>query len=234
MRGGCNDAAVEADRALHLRRQLTKNRSGQNDLAEHVLREAEPLDQFMIPLPRIRIQKLARAGLGVLVRLAAAEPPVQIVRRHEEGFCRFQLFRMLQFQRHKLVDRVIGRLLDACSVVKRLRRNDLRHLRIHAVCPAVAVADEITDRAVAFVQQNKIHAPCVDADAVGNLSQLLAAAHSFKNVRKDRVIVPAEMTVFLGHAVGKAVNFLHVPALRPEQNVPAGGRADVNGKAAHL
>ena len=96
----------------------------------------------------------------------------------------------------------------------------------------VAVGDGIAEQLPGFVQQHKVDGPGVDAQGGGDVPGVLAGFQARQHVLPQAVHLPAEVAVFLHKAVFKAIDFfqVHAAVLHPADDVPAGGRADVDGK----
>ena len=115
---------------------------------------------------------------------------------------------MLLLDCHQLVDRIKDRILDTGARIQLLLRNDLVYFLIHALCTAVTIAYGIAEQLVILIEQCKIHAPCVDRHTCGDLADLLTLFDACEDLLKCTLMIPAQMSVLLHHAVLKTVDLL--------------------------
>jgi len=230
--GGQHYGAVEANFGLHFRRQAAKNRAGLADGLENAPRQAQPGDEFIVPVPACGPHQGGGGSVGILVGGHAGQLVVQVVRHHQKGLGRGQLVRVLLFQGGQLVGSVEGLVLDAgAGVVLGKWQHRLQRLA-HALGTAVPVGHRIAQDLPCRVQQHKVHGPGVNAHRFGRAAGVLAGFQPGQDVLPQAVHLPAAMAVFLGQAVFKAVDLfqVHAAILYPAQDVTAGRCADVDGK----
>ncbi len=178
------------------------------------------------------VEQAAGRSDRILVRHPPGQEEIQIF-RHEQ-----QTFGSAHLLRHgaQLINRVEGLRLGAGAAVLLLGGEDFCGRLPDAVGSAVPVGYRVADRPALPVDKDKINAPGVDPDKVGCTVQLCRPAKPLQNLPREVVQIPAEVPILLLHPVFKPIYLpeLKPAALHPAQDVPAAGRADINGqKTAH-
>ena len=209
--------------------------SGLRQLREQPVRQAGPRDDFAVELQGAGIDQTGRRGVRELPRLRSAEPVHQVFRDHQDvGHALEPAFLHIPVP---LVERVKDLELAAGPAVE-LGEGDLLMQLVHdGLCAAVPVGIAGEDLLVA-AQQHIIDAPGVHGEAddvvVLREREVDSALHLFREVQD----IPDQMAVHTLHAVREAVDFAGLERGRrgcaafrgPSDDMPAGGRADVDGQ----
>ena len=93
----------------------------------------------------------------------------------------------------------------------------------------ITVAYGITKNLVIFVKKYEINAPGIYAHAYRNLADLFTFLKTVYDLVEKAVKLPAELSVFLNHAVLKTIDFFqdHFSVFHMSQNVTSTGCSDI-------
>ena len=129
---------------------------------------------------------------------------------------------MLLLERRELVDRVEDRLLDAAAGIQLLERDHGIDILRHSVRALVPVGDGVADRQPASIDENEVHAPCVDADSLRRLARIRRRLAAGEHMTRQRLDVPAVVPVPHNLRIVEAVYLLQLDfaILHPAENVP--------------
>ena len=108
-----DDFGIKADHCLHRRGQMPHHGTRRFDRLEDPARQAEPLQQRIVPVFAVCADQRRCAGVGILIGGHAAEQVVEVVRHHQKHFGGCQLLGVFLLEGHKLVDRIERLVLDA-------------------------------------------------------------------------------------------------------------------------
>ena len=143
-----------------------------------------------------------------------------------------QLFRVLFFERHQLVDCVELLVLDAGAGVMLGKGQTVVTLQrlAHALGALIAVSHGIADTLAVSVQQHKVHGPGINADGRGCVPGIVGGFQAVHHFCRQGVNIPAEVAVYAADAVLKPVDLLQADfaVLHGADNVPPTGRTYVN------
>ena len=230
MRRGQNHLRLEPDLRRDLFRECTHGSLRHGNRAEHLLRDAEHIHQLVVPILRLCTHELRRCRIRVLVLHDPRQEIVQIVGNHQKMFCRRQGLGTFLPDRHKLIDRVEDLLLNPVACVERLLRNRPVDQRIHALRPPIPIGNSIAEQLSGPIEQDKIHRPGVNPDALRNPIQRAAPLQPLDHLVKEMIHIPAEMPVPSHETVLKAMNLLDtdLPVLNPAQNVTPARCTNIN------
>ena len=233
-----DDLGIKADLCLHRRGQMPQHGTRRFDGLEDAARQAEPLQQRIVPVFAVCADQCRCTGVGILIGGHAAEQVVEVVRHHQEGPGGCQLLGVFLLEGHKLVDRIERLVLDAgAGIMLGKGQAVLLFKRLaDALGALIAVGHGIADALPRLVQQNEIHRPGVNADGCGGKPGVVGSAQAVDDLSGQCVDVPAEVTVLALDAVLKAVDLLQDdPAvLHSADNVPPAGCADIDRQCTSL
>jgi hypothetical protein len=127
-----------------------------------------------------------------------------------------KLLWVLVLEGAELVGRVERLVLYARARVVLREGQHARTLKLlaNALGARVAVANGLADAAVLGVEQDKVHAPGVDANGCGREALLVRGSEAVKDALPQGVDVPAQMPRALHKAVLKAVDLGEPQAAR--------------------
>ena len=146
--------------------QQAAHGAGGLDLREHFRGQAELFNQAVRPVAGVRVDELAGGGDGVFGRLLAGQEIGQQIGHEEHGVGHVQRGIAHLLHGEQLIKRVKLHEGQAGFLKDFLLGHDLEGLFHHVVSARVAVVDRNAQQSAVFVQQAKIDAPGVDADAV--------------------------------------------------------------------
>ena len=100
---------------------------------------------------------------------------------------------------------------------------------IHALCTSVAISNRIADDLAGLIEEDKINAPGIDADALGNAVKVLTLLKPFDDLLKEMLKIPAKMTVLFYKLILEAVNFLYanLSFINPAKDMTTARSADI-------
>ena len=133
---------------------------------------------------------------------------MEVIRYHKHCLCICKHVLILFFYSHQLINGIKALLLNTGSCVKLCLRYKPIHCFVDVLCSVIPVGNRISKHFVVFIQQDKVHSPCVNSHTVRNFSHFQTLFHACKYFLKKSVHIPHLMTCFFCHAVWKAIDFL--------------------------
>ena len=200
-----DDTGLSADFAGDVWRQLPKHRARLRQAREKARRQGQGTQNLRVVLLRRGADQPGRGRVCVLARLHAAKPVQQVFWHHQEVVRLLQTpgFRVLV----ELINAVEGLKLNARAAVQLGERHMLMHLVNHRLRALVAVG-VAGEKRRAVLQQDVIHRPSVDGQAVDVRILRKRCLDARLDVLENALDVPDEMPVFALYPVREAVNLV--------------------------
>ena len=200
-----------------------------DQLLEDLFRISQHVDQLIIPVFGCRAYKLACCCLCVLAGLLSCKKEVEIVRYMEKCLSLLQILRMFFLNCHQLIYSVEDCFLDTGSCVQVFQGNGLINFLIHSFCTMITVTYCVSKNVIVFVKKYKVNAPGIYAHAYRDFADLFTLFKTVYDLFEKAVKLPAELSVFLNHAVLKTIDLFqdHFSVFHMSQNMTSAGCSDI-------
>ena len=208
VRGGEHHLGVKTHAARNLGTQTAQRAAWHADGQEEVCRKIQVGEKLAVPVARRGSYQRGCGCVGVLVGLLATEQEVEVVGHHEEGPGGSQLLGVLALEGVELVGRVKRLVLYARARVVLLEGEGARVLELlsNALCACIAVAHGLAKTTVLGIEQDKVHAPGVNAYRSGREALFVCGGQPVENALPQGIDVPTQMPRALHKAVLKAMD----------------------------
>ena len=186
---------------------VANNVAGMGRRTEPVARRAAPVQQIFVPAIAVDIDQLRGGGVGVFPVHVAGQAEAKVVRDQQRVRGLADQLRLLFNQRAQLIKGVKRQKLNAAAAID-FRAAQLGFGVAHqALGAGVAIGNRQADALTRFIQQDIIHAPGIDADAVDQDALFADLLQTAANFPFQAIEIPAVEAIDLLQTIGKAVNF---------------------------
>ena len=223
--GACVVGCAQYDRNPFV---FSNHRSRLAQFGEQIPGIAQLLKDGFVKFPGLGIDHAHGGGVGEFLRLGAAELVHQIFGNHQKIRDPFQPPCFLIGI--ELIDGIEGLELAAGMAVQLGEGHFFMHLGNDRLGAAVPVGVHRPDFFLAL-QQHIVHAPGIDGQGGNVGKRLLCLRHARFHIVQQGIDVPDQVSVLFGDTVWETV-YLFCPyraVFQPAHNMPAGGRADIDG-----
>ena len=230
MGGRENHGGVKPHIRLNLRKEIAQNRPRHGEVMENLIWQTQLGNDLPAPALSLRVYQVGGCGVGVLILFDTSEFEIEVFRDHQHPFGILKLLGMLPLQSHELVNRIEWLVLYAGSGIQFVRWNDCVYILLHSLCAVISVGHRIPDDRIHSIQKHIIHRPGVNSHGFRDLSDSLTLLKTAEDTVPQVIHIPAVVS-FPDHLmVVETLHFLQndFSFLLMAQNVPPGGRADVN------
>ena len=172
-----------------------------------------PGQQLLIPLIAFNIQELGGAGIGVFPVQLPRQAKVQVIRDQQQVSHAIYQLGLLFTQSTQLVQRIERQELNTGALIDIAAAQILLGCCHQPLSAGITVGNGLADPLTLRIQQDKIHAPGIYADAIKANAFCIKLRECLADIAFQRIQVPAVLPGPVLQTVGEAADFTQLELL---------------------